>query len=106
MYVYLERTDRAVDIDSGADEVDDAVRIEVRELEVNAETKLLVNRDGLVKLVVVVLDVFSGDLVLATMAEIELEVVVALLIVLLNPKLTVGVAILIELERLVLLTRP
>jgi hypothetical protein len=89
----LEITDGAVCVGGGADETEDITDSDVKELD--AETKLVVDKDELVKLVVVALDVFNGALVLATLAKVEVNVVVALLVVLLTPELTVGVTILV-----------
>ena len=89
----MEIRDGAVGLDGGADEIEDITDNDVKEL--GAETKLLIDKDELVKLVVVVLDVFNEVLVLATLAKVEMNVVVALLVVLLTPGLTVGVAILV-----------
>lgn len=97
----MERIDGVVELDGGADEVEDIAETEIKELD--AETKLLVDKDELVKLVVVVLDAFSGVLVLVTLANVNLGVVVALPVVLLNPELPVGVAILVKFERVVLM---
>jgi len=93
--------DGAVELDGGADEVEDIGETEIKELD--AETKLLVDKGQLVKLMVLVLDTFSGVLVLVVLANVNVEVVVALPVVLLNPELPVGVAILVEFERVMLM---